>query len=311
MGKDILTLDCYVKSALDFLEEDLAFSLELPKSRHTLVVGSQNGYYAGRMLYRFAGRSFSHAEETLAQFEIDTKKSLFEDVTIVSATGSRNVASIASYALDAGLKVNLITCRKGSETELESDKVRIIFVPSIEEPATVNISTYGKMIQGITHEVPKEIRDFITSMQRPKDGYDKFCALTMIFPDSMLEVSRMVHWKLNGENIGRQTGTLSTNLTNFMHGGAVTDAEKELYVLVGLSPKELETAMGVLQNVPEKRKLCIEPPGHPGPLIYLLAGYTIVGEFQKGYPAFQKNIEDYGKRMHDWHWISPVAETPK
>ena len=124
MEQRVETLDYYVLEALDLLEKKGDYTLELPESSNTLVVGSQTGLLAGRIIYRFSGRVFSHAQEVLAQHEIDTKfpqegsdreKKILGDVTIVSATGSRQVVPIAEYALDRGLQVNAVVCKKESE----------------------------------------------------------------------------------------------------------------------------------------------------------------------------------------------------
>src|SRR4030042_5000974 len=110
----VKTLDYYVKKALDFIKKKRKLTIELPESSYTLVVGSQSGLLAGRIVYRFAGRSFSHAKEVLAQPEIDAKANVIKDVTIVSAPGSRQGIPIALYALKKGFRVNAILCNKTS-----------------------------------------------------------------------------------------------------------------------------------------------------------------------------------------------------
>lgn len=307
MAEKIETLDYYVRKALDFFEEKENPTLELPKSTHTLVVGSQNGLLAGRIIYRFAGRSFSHAKEVLAQCEINAKRNILEDVTIVSATGSRQVVPIAHYALERGLRVNAILCNYNSELkENFGGKINAITFPAIEEPPTVNTATYGTMIQAVTHENVSEIRRVVESLKEPKDGYGQFEAFSVILTDSMPEVAEMVDWKLRGEKIGRCIGTMSTHLTNYMHGAAINDANKELYIALGLSKEEKEVFEQMLEPVPEGRKHYIDVPDDFGPLGFMMLGYSVVGQIQKKYPGFQKNIGNYKQRAKKWKWLSPL-----
>jgi hypothetical protein len=328
MTEKIETLDYYVRKALDFFEENKNPTLELPESPHTLVVGSQTGLLAGRIVYRFACRSFSHAKEVLAQSEIDAKRNILEDVTIVSATGSRQVVPIAQYALDKKLRVNAIVCEAGSELyekcgNHENYNEILIEIPEEKkEPPTINTVTYGRMIQGIRpcnkkHEDISVIKQAVESLKEPIGGwlrflkrfrgYGRFKAFTVILPDSMPEVAEMVDWKLRGENIGRCIGSMSTHLTNFMHGAAINDANKELYIALGLSHEEKEVFGQVLEPVPAERKYYIDVPDGFGPLGFMLLGYFVVGQIQKKYPGFQKNIGNYERRATKWTWLSPLC----
>lgn len=306
MAVKIETLDYYVRKALDFLEEQGDLVAELPKSAYTLVVGSQTGLLAGRIIYRFAGRTFSHAKEVLAQYEIDAKRDMLEDVTIVSATGSRQVVPLASYALKRGLRVNAILCNEYSELRANFDgHINVIAFPAIEEPPTVNTATYGTMIRAVTHENASEIRRVVESLKEPEGGYAQFKAFTVILTDRMPEVAEMVDWKLGGEKIGRRIGTMATHLTNFMHGGAITDAHGELYIGVGLTDEEKEVFEQVLEGAGD-RKHHIDVPDDFGPLGYMMVGYSVVGAIQKNYPDFQENIADYERRAKRWKWLSPL-----
>jgi hypothetical protein len=324
MTGKIETLDYYVRQALDFFEENKNPTLELPKSTYTLVVGSQTGLLTGRIIYRFTGMSFSHAKEVLAQCEIDAKKNVLEDVTIVSATGSRQVVPIAQYALDKRLRVNAIVCKAGSKLNKkcgnhENYKEILIEIPEEKkEPPTINTVTYGSMIQGIRpcnkkHEDISVIKQAVESLKEPIGGwlrffkrfrgYGRFKAFNVILSDSMPEVAEMVDWKLRGENIGRCIGTMSTHLTNYMHGAAINDADKELYIALGLSKKEKEVFEQMLEHVDKERKHYIDVPDNFGPLGFMLLGYSVVGQIQKNYPGFQNNILGYKQRAEKWTWL--------
>jgi hypothetical protein len=308
MTEKIETLDHYVKQALDFFEENKNPALELPKSSNTLVVGSQTGLLTGRIIYRFAGRSYSHAKEVLAQSEIDAKANLLEDVTIVSASGSRQVVPTARYALDQGLRVNAILCNENSELkENFGNKINYKIFSALQEPPTINTSTYGSMIQAVTQENLSEIRQVVESLEEPEGGYGLFKAFSVIFTDSMPEVAEMVDWKLRGENIGRCIGSISTHLTNYMHGAAINDADKELYIGLGLNQEEKDVFEQVLEPIPSERKYYIDVPDGFGPLGFMLLGYSLVGRIQKNYPGFQNNIGIYKQRAKTWTWLSPLS----
>ena len=314
-NNSVETLDYYVMEALKFFkkqEEEKKPKLELPESKHTLVVGSQTGLLTGRIIYRCAGRSFSHAKEVLAQCEIEAKKDILGDVTIISATGSRQVVPIARYAHEKGLLVNAILCKDGSDLEEDlGDKINIIKIeqppPEKDEPPTVNTVTYGAMIQALTDEqVTDVLVDKVKSLEEPEGGYGKFKAFTVILTDRMPEVAEMVDWKLRGEKIGRCIGTMATHLTNFMHGAAITDADKELYIALGLTKKEKEVFGQVLKLVPKRRRHYIDVPRGFGPLGFMMLGYSVVGQIQKNYPSFQDNIMEYKDRSEKWKWLSPI-----
>jgi hypothetical protein len=308
MAEKIETLDYYVKQAIDFFEENKNPTLELPESSHTLVVGSQTGLLAGRIAYRFADRSFSHAKEVLAQCEINAKRNILEDVTIFSATGSRQVVPIAQYALDKGLRVNAVLCTYNSEFAKKfDDRINTKTFSALQEPPTINTSTYGSMIQAVTQENLSEIRQVIESLEEPEGGYDQFKAFSVLFTDSMPEVAGMVDRKLRGENIGRWIGSMSTHLTNYMHGAAINDANQELYIAIGLSKEEKEVFEQMLEPVPKERKYYIDVPDDFGPLGFMLLGYSVVGQIQKSYPGFQNNIGNYKQRAKTWKWLSPLS----
>jgi hypothetical protein len=314
-NNDVETLDYYVQEALSFLKEQKD-KLELPESKHTLVVGSQTGLLTGRIIYRFSGRSFSHAKEVLAQSEIDAKIDILKDkgdVTIVSATGSRQVVDIARYAaLEKDLCVNAILCKDGSEIEKDKDlrdKINFIRVeqPEKSEPPTVNTVTYGAMIQSLTDEqVTDGLVDKVKSLEEPEGGYRRFKAFSVIFSDRMPEVAEMVDWKLRGEKIGRCVGSIATHLTNFMHGAAITDADKEIYIALGLTKKEKEVFNQVLRLVPKERKHYVDVPDFFGPLGFMMLGYSVVGQIQKNYPSFQNNVEEYARISKEWIWLSHI-----
>jgi hypothetical protein len=310
----IETLDYYVGKGLDFFEAAGDYALALPPCKRPLVIGSQSGYWAGVQMFRSARRAFASAKEVNAQYVIDTEAASLDGVVLVSATGSRQMVPLADYALKRDLPVYLIVCKANSQVTKEfksNAKYTEILVGGMDrapaEPPTINTNTYGRMLQGVTHEDPRVIRRLLTAMPKPVGGYTRASALTIIVSDRMEAVGEMVGWKINGEKIGRQAGGIAKYLTNLMHGAFVVDAPGELYVALGLNAKEQAALAKVLEAVPSERKLTVDlPEGQNGPLAVMLAGYSIVGRFQEKFPAFQNNIPHYAQRSAKWEWISPL-----
>ncbi len=317
------TLDVYVDRALQFFARQGDYQLALPSvesGKLTLVTGSQNGYWTGVQMALSAGLPFVPVKEAAAQQAIDTAQAALGRVMIVSATGSRQVVPIAEYALKKGLEVDLVVCKADSQVTRtcgSNPHFNEILVPGMEhapyEAPTINTATYGRMLQGVTHEDPAAImrilrgRPFTLENGQPVE-FANFDALVMVFADRMDAVAQMVDWKLGGEIIGRQTGSKACYLTNLMHGAFVVDGPKELYVAVGLPGKERAVFADVLKDVPPERKLCVDLPLDSGPLTAMMTGYAIVGEFQKKFPAFQERINAYAEKSRQWDWLSPIND---
>jgi hypothetical protein len=293
------TLDRYVLKALEFFEREGDFRLELPESRSTIVAGTQNGLLAGQLVYRLAGRRFSEAREAGAKNKIDLADPASDDVTIVSASGSRNVVPLAGYALSKGFRVNAIVCARGSELS-RAPGVREIFVPAADEPHTVNVSTYGNIIRGVTHEKAGRILDFVAGMEKTLGFIVGFERFHIILPDEMHEVAAMADWKMN-ETFGRRRGRASY-LTNAMHGSGVNRDPHEAIVAIGADAGHL------LDETGKSGYFSIRPPDWFGPLAYMMASYYIAGAIQrlKNDTNFQDNIAGYAKRAAGWKWASHV-----
>ena len=91
-----------------------------------------------------------------------------------------------------------------------------------------------------------------------------------------------------------------------MHGAAINDANKELYIGLGLTQEEKDVFEQVLEPVDKERKYYIDVPDDVGPLGFMLMGYSVVGQIQKNYPGFQNNIGIYKQRATKWTWLSPL-----
>jgi len=298
MSEEDKTLDWFVDKALDFIKENRGFELELPGGENPLVVGSGNAYYTGRAAYRFAGRRFIHAEDVQAKEEIDKRAGELTGLVVVSASGSRDIIEVAKHAVANKIPVHSISCNHDSELKQElGDKLdqKHVPTPSEKESPTVNTVTYGMMLYGVTHECPEAIRLEIEKIRRPEKGYNRFEAFSMLFPDKMLEISRMTQRKFD-EIFGRKVRVISANITNFLHGAAVHDEENELYVGIGLEKKYLDN-FGA-----DNRRFHVPLPGYFGPLGYMMVSYSVIGHMQRDRKdfSFLKSIKDYPERERDW-----------
>lgn len=224
----IATLDRYVQDAIDLFERAGDYTLPLPQGGRVLVVGSQSGYWTGVQLFRSAGRCFSHAKEVNARYAIDTERASLDAVVLVSATGSRQMRDVAEYALSRWLPVYLIVCKPNSEvTQAFRGKpgFQEILVAGMatapDEPPTINTATYGRMLQGVTHEDPAKIRAVIRDMAKHRRPVRNARALTVAVSDRMEAAGEMIGWKINGEIIARQAGGIAKYVTNLMHGAFV------------------------------------------------------------------------------------------
>jgi hypothetical protein len=304
---DVKTLDFYIDRALAFFDKAGDYTLQLPDSKMTFVTGSQNGYHTGRVLYRFSGRPFVHDPEKLAltpgRMEPLVKSHAIDDVSIVTASGSREAIDIADYVfrlneIDPNLKVNAVVCKRGSSIEKKyGDRIRLVSVDGMdaapEEAQTINAATYGRMIQGVTHEKPAPIADFVATLgqyEKELAGFDQF---VLLLPDDMAEVAEMVDWKPT-ELFGRQVGARSFYETHYTHGAGISEGDRELFIGLGVANHRF--------GKDSNRRLNIATPEGMGPLGYMMAAYSMLGRIQraKGNTLFQDHIIPYKMRASGW-----------
>jgi glucosamine 6-phosphate synthetase-like amidotransferase/phosphosugar isomerase protein len=105
---------------------------------HTpLMVGSGNGYYTGRILFRNLGAYF--ATESEVEKKLENIPSI-TDVVVVSASGEKHAPIILEAAKKYGKKTFLISSNEKSSGRDMADAS--IIMPKIREPYTYNTSTY-------------------------------------------------------------------------------------------------------------------------------------------------------------------------
>lgn len=323
MADDIQGLGYYVDRAIDYLGEAGDWTLEFPATNFDVLAGSQSAFCAGVAMHRHAGRPFAGIKEADAKGGIDRAKDFFLwnglkiGATIVSSTGSRNIVPVAEYArFKALLPVSVITCTRNSEVAQRMGReIHEIPVPGKEpgsyltedilEPPTVNTVTYGRMLQGVTHEDISLIDQEVRNLPRPPGGgYSRYRAFSFLLPDDMPDIAEMVDWKFN-EIFGRRVPARATYWTNFMHGGGINDAEDELYVSFGVDNPYF--------GKPENRHVIELPDDRKrfGPAGFLFACYKAIGQMQAdmGDTGFQDRVMDYHRVNKTRTWNVPVGIT--
>ena len=145
------TIDLYVQQA------DLP-QLDLSGFQTPLVVGSGNGYYTGRILFRNLGAFFateSEVEQKLANIVSIT------DVIVISASGEKHAPIILNIAKEYSKNTFLISSsQKSSGRDIAG---HTIVMPRVREPYTYNTSTYfGYMLAETPDLDLVALREFIT-----------------------------------------------------------------------------------------------------------------------------------------------------
>jgi hypothetical protein len=112
-------------------------TLDLTQFQTPLVVGSNNGYFTGRILFRDAPAYF--AVESEVEKKLENIPSI-TDVVVVSASGEKHAPIILEAAKKHGKRTFLISSSEKSRGRDIADAS--IVMPKIREPYTYNTSTY-------------------------------------------------------------------------------------------------------------------------------------------------------------------------
>ena len=152
------TLDEIVIDTLHLYQATPSLSkLDLSQFHTPLVVGSNNGYYTGRILFRDVGAYFAVESEVERKLENITS---ITDVVVVSASGEKHAPMILNAAKKYGKKTFLISSSESSSGRTLADKS--IIMPKIREPYTYNTSTYFGYMLAETPELELvKLREFL------------------------------------------------------------------------------------------------------------------------------------------------------
>ena len=132
--------------------------IDLTQFHTPLVVGSNNGYSTGRILFRNTPAYFA------VESEVDSKLEnipSITDVVIVSASGEKHAPIILEAAKRHGKRTFLISSSEESTGRSMAD--RSIIMPKIREPYTYNTSTYFGYMLAETPDIDLvKLREFLT-----------------------------------------------------------------------------------------------------------------------------------------------------
>lgn len=153
------TLDQIVLETIDLYSSrsDLP-RIDLTQFHTPLVVGSNNGYYTGRILFRNTPAYF--AVESEVEKKLENIPSI-TDVVVVSASGEKHAPIILEAAKRHGKRTFLISSSVSSTGRSIADAS--IIMPKIREPYTYNTSTYFGYMLAETPDIDLvKLREFLT-----------------------------------------------------------------------------------------------------------------------------------------------------
>jgi glucosamine 6-phosphate synthetase-like amidotransferase/phosphosugar isomerase protein len=203
-------LDEIVIETLRFFrnQENLS-SLDVSGYASPLVVGSGNGYYTGRILFRNVGAYFaseSEVEEKLKNISHIT------DVVVVSASGEKHAPIIVELAKKYKKKTLLISSSQKSTAKSLADAS--IIMPKIREPYTYNTSTYfGYMLAENPELDLAELEKFLRETLSPlaqKAQFEKYTSFCIVLPNQFVLLREMIETKfieLFGRKVARDVFT--------------------------------------------------------------------------------------------------------
>lgn len=232
------TIDLYAK------QENLP-QLDLSGYHTPLVVGSGNGYYTGRILFRNLGAFFATESEVAAKLaNIDS----ITDVVVISASGEKHAPIILTTAKEHHKNTLLISSSTQSSGRDIADHT--IVMPKIREPYTYNTSTYfGYMLSETPDLDLIQLRRFITgelteSLSVPvissKTGiqipaiinFADFSSFFIVIPNEFVLLREMFETKFI-ELFGRRVARDIFSYEQMKHAATVVQDDKELFLCFG------------------------------------------------------------------------------
>lgn len=153
------TLDATVLATIDmYVSKHTLSAIDLSQFRVPLVVGSNNGYYTGRILFRNTPAYFALESEVEGKLE---QIPSITDVVVVSASGEKHAPIILAAAQKHQKKTFLISSSEKSTGRSMADAS--IIMPKIREPYTYNTSTYFGYMLAETPDIDLlKLRNFLT-----------------------------------------------------------------------------------------------------------------------------------------------------
>ena len=189
------TLDQIVLDTIDLYSNSGKLpKLDLTEFNTPLVVGSGNGYYTGRILFRNLGAFFA------TESEVETKLANIDsitDVVVISASGEKHAPIILGTAKQH-LKNTLLISSSPKSSGRDIADVSII-MPKIREPYTYNTSTYfGYMLAETPGLDLVALREFITGTLEDaiaKINFADYSSFFIVIPNEFVLLREMFETK--------------------------------------------------------------------------------------------------------------------
>ena len=226
------TLDQIVLETIDLYSEQANLpGLDLSGFNTPLVVGSGNGYYTGRILFRNLGAFFA------TESEVETKLANIDsitDVVVISASGEKHAPIILNTAKQHHKNTLLISSSKESSGKNIADHT--IVMPKIREPYTYNTSTYfGYMLAETPDLDLVRLREFITATlenEIKKINFADYSSFLIVIPNEFVLLREMFETKFI-ELFGRKVARDIFSYEQMKHATTVIQDDKELFLCFG------------------------------------------------------------------------------
>lgn len=294
------TLDEIVIDTLHLYQSrDSLPKLDLSKFDTPLVVGSGNGYYTGRILFRNSPAYF--AVESEVDKKLENIPSI-TDVVVISASGEKHAPIILEAAKKHSKRTTLISSSEKSTGRSLAD--HSVIMPKIREPYTYNTSTYfGYMLAldpsldlvALEAFISWELREKIDSIRLA--DYKNFF---IVLPDEYVLLREMIEVKFI-ELFGRRVARDVFSYEQMRHATTVVGSDDELFICFG-------NTTGI-QYGQHQIDLPLFPTSSHAAM--MLVAYYTVGMIQKSLPPyFMESIEGYCARakIQSGFNISPWVE---
>ena len=212
------------------------------------------------------------------------KLNQINDAIIISASGNKHSIEIAKNLKKFNPK--LLTCNENAKAKEYIKKENFHLFPKNREPYTYNCSTYLNMIIAKTKEDPKEILNFIKSLDKSLINFKKFNSFYFIIPKEFDNVREMALNKFD-ELFGSIISARVFTLEQTKHAKTVVNSKKELFISLGYENK----LFGI-----NRLNLPLPKDANYGTIISII--YYIIGKIQKqNKPYFKNSIIEYTKQI--------------
>ena len=277
------TLDQIVLETLNLFKSlNHIEKIDFSKFHTPLVVGSGNGYYTGRIIFRNSPAYFAVEAEVQGKLENITSVT---DVVVVSASGEKHAPIILDVAKKMGKHTFLISSsEKSSGREIADGSV---IIPKIREPYTYNTSTYfGYMLAENPDIDLHEFEKFLTGILEEllsKISFGNYKSFFVVLPDQFVLLREMVEVKFI-ELFGRKIARDVFSYEQMKHATTVVADEDELFLCFD---NKAEIKYG-------KNQVNIPIFDESSYALMMLTAYYLVGKIQASFPPyFMDSIEKY------------------